>query len=129
MDYIATDSSSIKNTECAFTELFALLKFQTISGETPILGYRESALMAMQEHIDNAMDVLFRGQQALGLIVDIVAQDYPNNYHELNNIGFFISLISNLTAALYVLRVDADYMLRQHNNVKSKVSSTNIKHS
>lgn len=64
----------------------------------------------MQQHADNAMGVLFQGTQSLGLLM---ATSVDHDAGSITNIGYFISVVSNLVDALYGLRVDMDYALKK----------------
>lgn len=112
MTKIVNDIKKFKNSESPFTELFALLKrYENSANGFPTLSYNSHELKIMHQHIDNAVDVLLQGLQGVGHLVGINSSNI-NEIEELNQIGFFISAITNLTEALNTLRSDADYVLR-----------------
>lgn len=96
-----------------FTELFSLLKrYENLSSGLPTLAYNSDELKVMYQHIDNAMDALLQGLQDIGHLMNMIARDKKEVTDDINNIGFFITSISNLTEALNSLRSDADCVLR-----------------
>lgn len=112
--------AEFKNAESPFTELFSLLKrYEILSQGFPTLAYKTEELKVMHQHINNAIDVLLQGLQDMGHLIDAATHDKGKTIEDLNNIGFFISAISNLTEALNNLRVDADHVLEQRSK-KSK---------
>jgi hypothetical protein len=114
MDNDFNDSIKIMNIDSPFTELFSLLKrYDSLSSGSPMLVYNSNELEIIHQHIDNAMDVLLQGLQDLGCLISATAKNKIKVIEELNNIGFFISAITNLTEALNTLRVDADYVLKE----------------
>lgn len=115
-----SEKTQFKNAESPFTELFSILKRDKIlSNGLATLGHDTKALKVMQQHVDNAMDVLLQGLQDLGNLIGMSIQNKKDALEDLNNIGFFISAISNLTEALNALRLDADYMLKKSEGVNS----------
>lgn len=115
MTYIRRKEVTFKNCESPLTELFSLLtRYENSSSGSSTLAYNSDELIVMHLHIDNAIDVLLLGLQDLGHLIGVAAQSSKiKNIEDLNNIGFFISGISNLTEALNTLRLDADYVLKQ----------------
>lgn len=104
---------SIKNIDSPFTELFSLLKrFETQPNGQSIADFNSEELKVIHQHIDNAIEILLQGLQDLGQLMCLAAQD-NEMIEELNNIGSFISAISNLTEALNVLRLDTNHILNE----------------
>lgn len=113
MTNIAINSTQFNKAECMFTELFSLLKkYENPLNGTPTLAYNPEELKVINCHVDNAIDTLLQGLQDLGQLVSIVMQDRTEVINEINNIGCFISAISNLTEALNYLRTDTNYVLK-----------------
>lgn len=104
---------SFKNTECPFTELFSILvRYELLSTGLPAMVYNSREIEVMHQHIDNAVKILLRGLQDLGQLVGVVTQTQHGVIDNLSSIGFFISLICNLSEALNTLRLDTDELLR-----------------
>lgn len=111
-DQINTQTK-IKNEECFFTELFNLLKqYDESSTGLATLAYGSDELKIIYQHIENAIAVLLQGLQGVGQLIGTAAPNKIKNA-ELNQLGFFISAISNLTEALNDLRSDADHVLQE----------------
>jgi hypothetical protein len=103
----------ISNAESPFTELFSILKTHEVqSNELPILPHSTKKIKIIYQHTENAISLLLQGLQNVGQLIGTRKRSTLSN-SEVNNIGFFISAISNLTEALNVLRLDADYILKQ----------------
>lgn len=101
--------NKIKNIDSPFTELLSILKrYENVPSGFPELSYNTHELKIIYHHVDNVMDVLLRGMQSLGHLMG-VAPD--NEIKNINDIGFFISVITNLQEALNNLRSDVDYVL------------------
>lgn len=104
----------IRNIENSFTELFSLLKRNEILSFCKTNEvYTTDELIVMHQHADNAMTTLLQGLQDVGQILSIAARCDKEVMHDLYNIGYFITAISNLTEALDKLRADAAYALGQ----------------
>ncbi len=96
----------LRNIENPFTELFSLLRrYENLSDGTLTLVYNSEELRVMKQHINNAIDTLLHGLQDLGHLIGVVGQDKKKIIEDINNIGFFISAISNLTEALTILQL------------------------
>lgn len=118
MTEMTSNTTQFKNKECPFTELFSLLKrYEVLSNNSSILAYATEELKAMHQHAENAVEVLLQGLQDVGQLLSVVIQDKKKVANALNNIGYLISLISNLTEALNILRLDADLNLKQRGEV------------
>lgn len=105
---------TFKNAEGMFTELFSLLKkYESQPEGFQQLAYKTEELKVMHQHIDNAIDILLHGLQDLGRIVGFMTQNDKAVNEDISNIGYLISGIGNLTEALNILRLDADYVLEQ----------------
>lgn len=105
---------TIANIDSPFTELFSLLKSSEIQSEKCLMGqYGADELSAINHHVDNAMTILLQGTQELGNLMSLAAKNKEQVINEMESIGFFISAIGNLAEALYVLRQDTDYILKQ----------------
>ena len=103
----------IRNKENPFTELFSLLKhYQISSNEMPLLAYKSADLKIIHQHADNAIDTLLQGMQEIGQLLGVYLAD-KNLTIELNQLGFFISVVNNLILALNDLRTDSDYVLKE----------------
>jgi len=102
----------VKNIESPFTELYALLKRNSLFSDDgrEALSQDSENLMSLCSHIDNAIDSLLRGLQDVGQLIGLVKHDEINMAEEISRLGFFISTIGNLTEALNTLRLDADYV-------------------
>jgi len=107
------DYIKIRNIESPFTELFSLLMSnKNMPNELRTLEYRTNELEIMSQHADNAIGLMLQGLQDLGGLLGKASQG--NQYvEELNNIGYFISAVSNLTEALNNLRSDAKFILEK----------------
>lgn len=111
---MAGNNAEFQNINAPFTEIISILKrYKNVSEGFPTLAYNSEELKIMNQHIDNAVDILLHGLQDLGNLVSVVAQDKRQLNDDLNNIGFFISAICNLTEALNTLRSDATNVLMQ----------------
>lgn len=110
---ITNSDLEFKNRDCPFTELFSLLKRreESPSGEI-VLGYNSNELSAIHQHVDNAIVMLIQGMQDVGGLLGIAINESDGITESLDNIGFFISGISNLMEALNGLRTDAG--LQEH---------------
>ena len=104
---------SIQNAESPFTELFSSLN--GVSNSDRIAKLANNELTLIQQHVENAINVLLQGLQDLGLLLGIAVQDNNGIINHLNNIGCFISGTANLIEALNLLRLDIDYLL---NNIE-----------
>ncbi len=114
MNNVTLTAERYKNIESPFTELFTLLRrYENLSDGNLTLAYSSEELKVMHHHIDNAIDVLLQGLQDLGHLVGVVSQNAKSAIDDLSSIGFFISAISNLTEALTILKLDADFVLKQ----------------
>jgi hypothetical protein len=115
-----SSASQIKNVESPFTELFSLLKrYEILSQGYPTLAYETEELKVIHEHVNNAIEILLQGLQNIGRLIEITMAEKKEIIEDLQNIGFFISSISNLTEALNGLRLDTDYVLKQRNKMNS----------
>ncbi len=113
MTHKTKQSEFFKNAGSPFTELFSLLKRYDHSSEgLPTLAYDAHELKVIDQHIDNAINVLLQGLQDVGHLMGISSSGESVSA-ELSHIGFFISAITNLTEALNDLRSDTDYVLRK----------------
>jgi hypothetical protein len=114
------NASQLKNIESPFTELFSLLKRYDIKsqGFTNLL-YETEELKAMQQHVANAIEILLHGMQGIGRLMGGSLSEKKEIIEELQDVGFFISSISNLTEALNSLRSDTDYELKQRSKINS----------
>jgi hypothetical protein len=111
---VIINKETSNNNESLFTELFFLLtRYENLSLELPILTYNTDELILMHQYIDNAIDVLLKGLQEVGHLMGLSSQKNSENINEINNIGFFISAVTNLTEALNTLRSDTDYLLKK----------------
>lgn len=110
------DLVKVKNLNSPFTELFSLLKQYEKSACTS--NYSCNELKIIQQHVDNAIEVLLQGLQQVGQLIGLATN--KKNIAEMNQLGFFISAISNLTEALNDLRLDANFLLGQHENENTK---------
>ena len=109
-----TNGLANKNLESPFTELFALvIRHEILPEGLATLAYESEQLKLIQRHIDNAVDVLLHGLQDLGYLIGVASQNKKKVMSDLNNIGFFITVIANLTEALNSLRLDTGYVLQQ----------------
>ncbi len=96
-----------------FTELFLLLKrYEDLSVYLPELDYTSDELQMIHQHTENATDILLQGLRGVAHLIGTTSLN-DKNLEEVNNIGFFISAISNLTEALTDLKSDTDFMLRK----------------
>jgi len=99
-----------KDIDSSFTFLFSLLKrYENSSLGEATLAYNADELLLIHQHTNNAVDILLQGLQDIGQLIG----KCKNNLEKKNQIGFLISAISNLTAALNDLRSDTDYVLKQ----------------
>lgn len=113
MKNITANEEKLKNLESPFTELFSLLRrYESSSSGSLTLAYTSGELKIIHQHIDNAVDVLLQGLQGVGQLIGVTSPG-KKVVEELNQLGFFISAISNLTEALNDLKSDAGYVLRQ----------------
>jgi len=104
----------IRNNDSSFTELFSLLKrYERLQMGLTELAYETDEQSIIKQHVHNAIDTLLQGLQDVGQLIGIAGQTKEKVIEDLNQIGFFISAISNLTEALNILRSDADYVLKQ----------------
>lgn len=102
------DKITLQNLSSPFTELFSLLKGYE-EDRLFINNYKPDQLKVMRQHIDNAVEGLLHGLQDIGCILSsTLAQE---NLKMMKNIGFFISIISNLMEALNSLKLDTEYYL------------------
>lgn len=102
-----------KNEDCPFTELFSLLKRYEQKSNGTSLGYDSEELLAIHQHVGNAMVVLLHGIQDVGNLIGLIAPDRIDLINTLDNLGLFISTMGNLTEALNSLREDTDGELRE----------------
>lgn len=110
--------SQFANADSPFTELFSMLKSYEVKSEKfSTLSYSTKKLKAMYQHADNAINMLLQGLQDLGKLMSLKSKKEDVKDHSVNNIGFFISGIGNLTEALNVLRLDADYVLKERGEI------------
>jgi len=101
-----------QNKESPFTEIFSLLKYYECSpGEVGTLAYSADELKIMNQHIDNAMNVLIQGLQVIGNLMGMLPPDQVRV--DTNYVGLFIAVISNLTEELNNLKTDTDFALRK----------------
>ena len=113
MDYGLNGFSKIQNMESPFTELLSLLKrYENSSYGLPMSPYDNEELKVINDHINNAMDILLQGLQGIGHLISITPLDVTI-INEAYQLGLFITLIANLTEALNYLRLDADYILKE----------------
>lgn len=111
MDQISEEK--LENNERPFTELFSLLKrYKNLSDGMLTMAYQPEELKIMHQHTSNAIELLLLGLQNIGHLIGTINYE-KNEIDEINNIGFFIAAITNLTEALNNLRADTDYILRQ----------------
>jgi hypothetical protein len=114
------NASQLKNIESPFTELFSLLKRYDIKSQGfTNLVYETEELKVMQQHVTNAIEILLQGMQGIGRLMGGSLSEKKELIEELQDIGFFISSISNLTEALNSLRSDTDYELKQRSKINS----------
>jgi len=76
-----------------------------------MLAYESDVLQAVQQHIDNAMLILFDGLHEIGQLLG--RTPINKKMDGLNELGFFISAITNLAEALKDLRLDTDHVLKE----------------
>jgi len=118
MTYEIKESIFFKNSDSPFTELFSMLKrYENSSIGSTI--YTSKELRIIQKHTDNAIEVLLQGLQGVGQLIGL-ASDNKKIPEQLNQIGFLISAISNLTEALNELKLDADFMLKKQGKTNPK---------
>lgn len=103
------DNVTLNNFASPFTELFSFLKRYADNGLF-ITHYKPEELKLMRQHIDNAVEGLLHGLQGIGCILSSLANDHLKM---IKNIGFFISIISNLMEALNALKLDTEYVLNE----------------
>lgn len=123
MEKVLADFNKIKNIDSPFTELFSLLKrYESAPCGSAILAYTSEELRIIYQHINNAMEVLLQGLQGVAHLIGITSFD-EKVVEVVNQLGFFISAISNLTEALNDLRSDTDYVLEKRgvSNMNSKL--------
>jgi len=101
--------SQLKNVDCPFTELFALLKTETTMVSSDFV-HNSKTLTSIYQHAENAIDMMLQGLQDIGQLIGILGKNI--NFTEFFNIGFFISGISNLAEALHSLKQDVDFLLK-----------------
>jgi len=113
MTETAVNVMQFKNLDCPFTELFSLLKRYEQKTNGTALSYESEELLAIHQHVGNAIVVLLHGVQDVGNLLGLIAPDRADLTSILDNLGLFISAISNLTEALNSLREDTDGELRE----------------
>lgn len=105
--------TELKNNNSPFTELFSLLRLQSlISGASVIDSGVSDTLIPIYDHANNAIDLMLKGLQGLGQLVGVTAQANQETLEEISDIGFFISGVSNLIEALGFLRQDVTEALK-----------------
>ena len=113
MKDISINEETVNNIESPFTELFSLLKrYEKSATGLPTLAYNFNELKVIHRHIDNAVELLLQGLQGVGQLIGLAGSE-KKLAEGLNQLGFFVSLITNLTEALNDLRSDTEYVLRQ----------------
>lgn len=119
MDYGLNGFSNIQNIESPFTELLSLLKrYESSSYGLPISPYDDEELKVINDHINNAMDVLLQGLQGVGYLIATTSLDMTI-VNEGYQLSLFITSIANLIEALNHLRLDADYILKERTDMNS----------
>jgi hypothetical protein len=114
----------LENIEHPFTELLSLLRYYRISSPGHFeLIYSTKALKAISQHTDNSIQLLLDGLQALGYILG-KNQEEQTLQSSVSSLGFLIQTMGNLIEALYVLRADISYEIKQRQNTK-KIPLTN----
>ena len=107
------NEETINNIDSPFTELFSLLKrYEKSATGLPTLAYNFNELKIMHLHIDNVVEILLQGIQGIGQLIGLASLE-KNLVQRLNHLGFFVSVITNLTEALNDLRSDTEYVLKQ----------------
>lgn len=99
-----------KNIESPFTEIYSILKGFENSDKN-----NSDHIKIIHQHVDNAIYTLLQGLQDFGIILSELTQHKNQPLNNLNNFGYFISAICNLTEVLHQMRTDADYILNQGN--------------
>ena len=98
-----------------FTELFSILvRYKIVLGSRVVPVYSSDELHAIRRHLDNGTLTLLQGMQDLGQMIS--ALDREKLPRILENIGEFISVISNLIEALTNLNHDAVFALEVNYN-------------
>jgi hypothetical protein len=107
----------IPNLESTFTELFSILKtHEAPAEESPVLPHSTKKIKIIYQHAENAINLLLQGLQNVGQLIGAKKRGTLSN-SDINNLGFFIAAICNLTEALNVLRLDADYILKERGEI------------
>jgi hypothetical protein len=107
-------SKTLKNKEHPFTGLFLSLRQHEVEPSRVKAGnYSIDTLKEIYHHADNAIEDLMLGLQNIGNLASVAKPDTDDAIQNLNGLGFFISLLSNLTEALRDLHTDIDYELQE----------------
>lgn len=89
-----------------------LKRYEKSATGQPTLAYHCNELKVIHQHIDNAVSILLQGLQGVGQLMGCVIPE-RKIFDGVNQLGFFVSAITNLTEALNDLRADAEYVLKQ----------------
>lgn len=117
MNKIIKDEALLIDADSPFTQLFSLLtQNREITNGNVSLAYGTPELEVMNQHVENAIEVLLQGLQDLGYVAGMIGEKDKKIMKNLNHIGFFISAIGNLTEALNTLRSDTSYTLSLRKN-------------
>jgi len=119
-DFILPHQADL-NSEYPFTELLSLLKCYRLSSDGQVrLAYSTEMLQAASQHADNSIQLLLQGLQTLGYVLAINQDKEICSQNHVNNLGSLIHLTSNLLEALYSLRADITFELKQRNNTDTE---------
>ncbi|HSW68861.1 MAG TPA: hypothetical protein VLI69_01715 [Gammaproteobacteria bacterium] len=106
MDEMMFTENTINNPDSPFTEIFSLL---TLNGDFE--NYTGEQLRSLYLHSENAIDVILRGIQDASQMFGASKIQPPEI---IQNFGFFISALANLSEALITLKENTNYILKQN---------------
>lgn len=110
--------TEFKKIHAPFTGILSILKHNKnfLEGLNPKI-FNSEDLIIMSQNINNAVGTLLHGLQDLGTLLDLVIRDKQKLNADLNNMGSFISTISNLIEVLNIFHSDTGYVLSQRGEI------------
>ena len=95
------------NNGCPLTEIFSLMKRYEKAGDEITLDFNSTNLKLISTHSEQSIEILLRGLRIFGQLIGAL-----ESQGHLEDIGDFISILSNLIEELYNLGSDSRYSLK-----------------
>lgn len=108
--------TTLDNLDHPFSELFSLLEAREVKNGGINLAYTTETMKAIHQHSENAIALLLSGIQSIGYLMSVKGNNKFITGDNLNDLGFLIATLSDLTDAIYTLNSNVAHQLKHKGN-------------